>query len=190
MFTRKSQRVISALFTFVLVLTMVVPSNAQVMANREVSIMASVSADLSAAAAIPSVSLPTGFTLEEEETEYVPTFGYKVIKKPSTITELMLASYEPVGRFKLSFYCPCRKCNGNSHGITASGTKLTEGRTIAVDKRKIPLGSVVHIDGFGDFIAEDTGSAIKGNRIDILVGSHSQAYALGIKYADVYVKVN
>ena len=190
MFTRKSQRVISALFSLILVLTIVVPSNAQVMANREVSVVAMASADLSNAVSVPQVSVPTGFTLEEEETEYVPTFGYKVIKKPSTLTELMLADYNSLGRFKLSFYCACRKCNGNSHCITASGTKVTEGRTIAVDKRKIPLGSVVHIDGFGDFIAEDTGSAIKGNRIDIFVNSHARAYQLGIRYADVYIKAN
>ena len=187
----KFQRAISALFVLILTLTTVLPANAQVMANREVSIMAT-AVDISSAVTVPEVSLPTGFMLEEEEeeTEYVPTFGFKVIKKPSTVTELMLASYNPLGRFKLSFYCPCRKCNGNSHGITASGTKVTEGRTIAVDKRVIPLGSVVHIDGFGDFIAEDTGSAIKGNRIDILVGSHAQAYQLGVRYANVYIKAN
>ena len=73
---------------------------------------------------------------------------------------------------------------------TASGTTLTEGRTIAVDKNKIPLGSIVHIDGFGDFIAEDTGSAIKGNKIDIFVSSHAEAYRLGIRYANVYIKAN
>lgn len=92
-----------------------------------------------------------------------------------------------LGSFRLSFYCPCSICNGNSHAITKSGTRLTEGRTIAVDSSIIPLGSKVYIDGYGVFIAEDTGSAIRGNRIDICVGSHSQAYALGIDRADVYL---
>ena len=194
MFTRKIQSAVSALFALLIAFTMVMPASAQVLAGREVSVVAMpayASADLSSAVSVPSVSVPTGFMLEEEaETEYTPTFGFKVIKKPSTITELMLASYNKLGRFKLSFYCPCRKCNGNSHRITASGTTLTEGRTIAVDSRKIPLGSVVHIDGFGDFIAEDTGSAIKGNKIDIFVSSHAEAYRLGIRYADVYIKAN
>ena len=188
MFIAKFRRAVSALFTIVLALAITMPSEAVFMANSEVSIMATASADISSTVAIPEVSLPTGFMLEEEK--YEPTFGFEVIKKPSTITELMLADYTNLGRFKLSFYCPCRKCNGNSHGITASGTKVTEGRTIAVDKRVIPLGSVVHIDGFGDFIAEDTGSNIKGNRIDILVSSHARAYELGIKYANVYIKAN
>lgn len=193
MFTKKTQGAVSALFALLIAFTMVMPASAQVLAGREVSVVAMpayASADISSEVSIPSVSVPTGFMLEEEETEYTPTFGFKVIKKPSTITELMLASYENLGRFKLSFYCPCRKCNGNSHRITASGTTLTEGRTIAVDKNKIPLGSIVHIDGFGDFIAEDTGSAIKGNKIDIFVSSHAEAYRLGIRYANVYIKAN
>ena len=92
-----------------------------------------------------------------------------------------------LGEYRLSFYCPCYTCNGNTHCITKSGTTLTQGRTIAVDSRIIPLGSKVFIEGYGVFIAEDTGSAIRGNRIDICVGSHSQAYALGIDYANVYV---
>lgn len=127
---------------------------------------------------------------EEEPVEYVPTFGGSVVFKSSTYNpELMDDSYVYVGNFKLTFYCPCSRCNGNSHGITASGTKVTEGRTIAVDPRKIALGSTVHIDGLGDFIAEDTGGAIKSNKIDVLVGSHSKALSMGIRYADVYVKV-
>jgi 3D (Asp-Asp-Asp) domain-containing protein len=56
---------------------------------------------------------------------------------------------------------------------TATGTTPTEGRTIAVDKRKIPLHSKVYIECKsypsvnGEYIAEDVGGAIKSNRIDI-----------------------
>lgn len=92
-----------------------------------------------------------------------------------------------LGEYRLSFYCPCYTCNGNTHCITKSGTTLTQGRTIAVDASVIPLGSKVFIEGYGVFIAEDTGSAIRGSRIDVCVGSHSQAYALGIDYANVYL---
>ena len=99
-----------------------------------------------------------------------------------------LASFTQMGKYKLSFYCPCKTCNGNSHKKTASGTTLSVGRTIAVDSSVIPLGSKVYIEGFGEYVAEDTGSSISGNRIDVLVSSHSEAYRLGIKYANVYVK--
>ena len=96
-------------------------------------------------------------------------------------------NFKKLGNYRLSFYCPCATCNGRANAPTKLGTTLTEGRTIAVDSRVIPLGSRVYIDGYGLFIAEDTGSAIKGNRIDVAVSSHSRAYQLGIAYADVYL---
>ena len=92
-----------------------------------------------------------------------------------------------LGNYKLTFYCPCAACNGVAGAKTASGTTPTEGRTIAVDSSVIPLGSRVYIEGYGVFIAEDTGGAIKNNKIDILVSSHDRAYDLGVQYANVYL---
>lgn len=80
------------------------------------------------------------------------------------------------GEFLLTAYCSCPICCGKwSGGPTASGVMPKEGRTIAVDKRVIPLGTHVYIDGLGEFIAEDTGSAVKGNHIDVYMGSHTAA---------------
>lgn len=101
--------------------------------------------------------------------------------------ELVKTSSQSLGNYRLSFYCPCAQCNGVAGANTASGTVPEEGRTIAVDSSVIPLGSRVYIDGYGVFVAEDTGGAIKGSRIDVHVGSHTRAYELGIKYADVYL---
>ncbi len=42
-------------------------------------------------------------------------------------------------------------------------------KLIAVDPNVIPLGSKVWVEGYGYAIAGDTGGAIKGNKIDILV---------------------
>lgn len=92
-----------------------------------------------------------------------------------------------LGNFKLTFYCPCEVCNGRADAKTASGVTMAEGRTIAVDPAVIPLGSRVYIDGFGEFVAEDTGSAIKDMRIDICVSTHEKAYELGVTYKDVYL---
>mgnify|MGYP000596288173 FL=1 len=86
-----------------------------------------------------------------------------------------------------TFYDPCVECNGNNLALTATGTTLTEGRTIAVDPSVIPLGSRVFIEGYGVFIAEDTGGAIKGNKIDIAVSTHERANELGVQYANVYL---
>jgi len=52
-----------------------------------------------------------------------------------------------------------------------SGTQ----KVIAVDPNVIPLGSRVWVEGYGEAIAADTGGAIKGNIIDVLVAS--EAYA-------------
>ena len=97
-------------------------------------------------------------------------------------------NFKNLGSFRLSFYCSCEKCCGaQSTGLTKSGTTVTEGRTIAVDPKVNPLGSRVYIDGYGVFIAEDVGSAIKENKIDIAVGNHEQALKLGIDEATVYL---
>lgn len=70
---------------------------------------------------------------------------------------------------------------------TASGTRVTEGRTIAVDPNVIPIGWWVYIDGLGFRRAEDTGGAIKGNKVDVYFDSLSHARNFGRKSRTVYV---
>ena len=92
-----------------------------------------------------------------------------------------------VGNFKITHYCPCYTCNGSWGSKTAVGTTMTPYRTIAVDPKVIPLKSKVEIDG-KVYIAEDTGGAIKGNKIDMCVSSHSEANNLGVRYnVPVYI---
>lgn len=102
-------------------------------------------------------------------------------------SDLIKDNATALGNFKLTFYCPCYSCNGNTHGITASGTQMAEGRTIAVDPKVIPLGSRVYIEGYGVFVAEDTGGAIKNSKIDVVVSSHARCNDLGVQYANVYL---
>lgn len=64
---------------------------------------------------------------------------------------------------------------------------MQAGRTIAVDPRLIKLGNKVRMNG-KEYIAEDTGGAIKGKRIDLFVGSHSEAMKFGKKLIEVYVE--
>lgn len=95
--------------------------------------------------------------------------------------------YEYLGEFTITAYCPCKKCCGKcADGLTASGV-LAEPGVIAVDPQIIPLGSVVMIDG-QEYRAEDTGSGIKGNRIDIYMDSHSAACNYGIQTHEVWLK--
>lgn len=92
-----------------------------------------------------------------------------------------------IGRFRISHYCPCSRCNGVA-GSTAIGARMTPWYTAAVDPSVIPLRSVFQIDGYGTFQAQDTGGAIRGNRIDVCVDSHAEAMRLGVVYRDVYIK--
>ena len=89
---------------------------------------------------------------------------------------------------KATAYCPCSKCCGKwADGITYTGTKATQGRTIAVDPKVIPLGTKVLIDG-QIYIAEDIGGGIKGNRIDVFFDCHNEALKWGVKKLEIEIK--
>ena len=104
-----------------------------------------------------------------------------------TIAEPNEPKLKSLGVFKFTAYCPCRRCCGKwANGITATGTIATEGRTIAVDPKVIPLGSVVVIDGH-EYIAEDVGGSIKQNRIDLYFNNHKAALNFGVQYKEVFV---
>lgn len=95
----------------------------------------------------------------------------------------------------VTHYCPCQKCCGKpeghpAYGITASGRQLVPGVSVGVDPSVIPLGSTVILD-FGDgelqyCVADDTGSGIKGNHIDLAVADHQEALEMGVRTATVY----
>lgn len=115
---------------------------------------------------------------------------------PKTITETEFIYVAPeqaqqplksLGIFTATHYCPCVKCCGKTDGITATGTKAAEGRTIAVDPNVIPYGTEVIING-GTYIAEDCGGAVKGKRVDIFCDSHETALMNGVKYVEVFVR--
>ena len=97
-----------------------------------------------------------------------------------------------LGQFKLTAYCSCAQCCGQwaanrANGVVgANGEVLTTGNSIAVDPKIIPLGSKVEING-KVYIAQDTGGAIKGNRIDVYYSSHQSALNFGTQNADVYL---
>lgn len=79
--------------------------------------------------------------------------------------------------FETTAYCACSKCCGKSDGITASGARATQGRTIAAPST-YAFGTEIEIDGV-TYVVEDRGGAIKGNRIDIFFDSHSEANNYG-----------
>ena len=74
--------------------------------------------------------------------------------------------------------------SGNPHG--AYGLPCEYG-TCAVDKSIIPLGSLLYIEGYGYAIANDVGTAIKGNIVDLYMEKNSQCLTWGARTVDVYI---
>lgn len=91
---------------------------------------------------------------------------------------------------KATAYAPGPHDNDQWGSKTFMGTQVRPG-IIAVDPRIIPLGSRVYIqypDGHGEYaVAEDTGGAIKGNRIDVAKSSVGEAEDFGIQHVKVFV---
>lgn len=85
-----------------------------------------------------------------------------------------------------AYTADCAGCSG----VTATGINLNNDRNakvIAVDPSVIPLGSKVHVPGYGTAIAGDKGSAIKGNKIDVHVPTKSEATNWGRKNVTITV---
>lgn len=71
-------------------------------------------------------------------------------------------------------------------GKTASGERTRHG-IIAADRRVLKLGSRVHIKDMGEYVVKDTGSAIKGNRIDIWMPTRALARKFGRRTVQLQV---
>ena len=118
--------------------------------------------------------------LEEEPEEVVSSSDIHEVNA----TEDMYG--DSLGEYDITYYCACEKCCDVETGLTATGTQVAEGRTIAVDPSVIPYGTQVIIGGHV-YTAEDCGGAIKKNRIDIYVNSHEKALELGRDKAEVFL---
>ena len=94
--------------------------------------------------------------------------------------------------YDLSFASTGKRPGDPGWGITASGTTARPG-TVAVDPRVIPLGTKLYVeslDGSSDYgfaIAEDTGGAIKGHKIDLFYTSNAAAMSFGRRDVKVYI---
>jgi len=69
---------------------------------------------------------------------------------------------------------------------TATGTMPRVG-VVAVDPSVIPLGTRLYIDGYGFAQAEDTGRAIKGDKIDLFFDTQEETKSFGRRWVTVYI---
>ncbi|RSL34149.1 hypothetical protein D7Z54_06170 [Salibacterium salarium] len=95
------------------------------------------------------------FKMEEGLTEMVTATGYT-------------AGYESTGKTK----------NDPAYGITYSGVKVRRDlvSTVAADPKLFPIGTILYIPDYGYGIVADTGSAIKGKKLDLFYHSVEDVY--------------
>ena len=109
------------------------------------------------------------------------------------IQEALMAKANRIDNVVVSHYCAEKYphiCNAGEPYKTARGNDVIPGFTCAVDPKMIPLGSIVFVD-YGDgviyeYLADDTGGAIKDKRIDVAVDTHAFALECGLKKATVW----
>lgn len=98
--------------------------------------------------------------------------------------------------FTATFYtafCPTGCTGVTATGLDVSNTIYTSDglRIVAVDPSQIPLGSIVQVSLADGTVfnarAEDTGGAIKGRIIDVLVADRDEAYRLGRQSVRVHI---
>jgi 3D (Asp-Asp-Asp) domain-containing protein len=78
-------------------------------------------------------------------------------------------------------------CDTLPGALTKSGVPPVVGLTVAADPAVIPLGSVVHIEGFGERVVHDVGGAVRGRHLDVFVASCGEARRFGKQRRQVRV---
>ena len=103
--------------------------------------------------------------------------GEQTVKKAIVETPSRSDSDKVVKEFTVTATAYTANCNGCS-GITKMGINLKLNpnmKVISVDPNVIKLGTKVYVEGYGYAIAGDTGSSIKGNKIDVFIPTKSAA---------------
>lgn len=112
--------------------------------------------------------------------------GYVSSKYLKQTTKVSAKSSRTMYVTSTAYTAYCVGCSGR----TATGINLRKypnKKVIAVDPLVIPLGSKVHVQGYGTAIAGDTGGAIRGKRIDVFKNSKKAALNWGRRTVKVTV---
>lgn len=161
----------------------------------------------------PAMSTETEIVVADEiitvKADAADIAEYKEIRAEEA-AQNQLSNATLIGDFEATAYDLSLQCCGKlsdhpAYGITANGTNIIgqsrkEARTIAVDPNVIPLGSKVYIEFSGEYqdfsgvyVANDTGSAVEQNIVDIFMGDYNseeasqEAIEFGRQNVKVYV---
>lgn len=128
-------------------------------------------------------SLRTGTTRVPEDVGQTVSRGmHWQAVETSTIDNVLLTAYA------VSEHSTGKKPGDPGFGITFSGHKAKVNWTVAVDPHVIPIGTLLYIEGVGLRMAEDTGGAVKGKHVDVLLKSDADALQFGVRrHVRVYV---
>jgi 3D (Asp-Asp-Asp) domain-containing protein len=125
---------------------------------------------------------------EQSENNSVEATNLAVSEKPAPENETV--AEEPAGKeitvAATAYTANCQGCSG----ITKTGVNLNanpDQKVIAVDPAVIPLGTKVHVEGYGYATAEDIGGGINGHEIDVFIPKQSDALDWGRKQVKVTI---
>lgn len=120
----------------------------------------------------------------ESEQEPEPEAVEEPVEQQSESTSE--AAGETISVTATAYTAGCEGCSG----VTSTGIDLKANpneKVIAVDPNVIPLGTKVHVEGYGNAVAADVGGAIKGDKIDVHVPTKDEAYSWGVQTVNVTI---
>ena len=144
---------------------------------------------------IKNLTITEGDTLtqpfqDEEQTENNSVQATNLVETEEPAPKEETATEEPAGKeitvAATAYTANCKGCSG----ITKTGVDLNanpDQKVIAVDPAVIPLGSKVHVEGYGYATAEDIGGGINGHEIDVFIPKQSDALEWGRKQVKVTI---
>ena len=135
-------------------------------------------------------------SLPEEKVEKTSLSAAEQIKnKPKSLEDAFDWTKYPKQKVTATGYTAGAESTGKQphhpdYGITYSGVKVKRDlySTVAADPSVFPIGTILFIPDYGYGVVADTGSAIKGNRLDLYYETVEDVYKeWGKKTLDVYV---
>lgn len=128
---------------------------------------------------------PVDIEVEAEEQQ--------VEKVETKVSSEEIVNENDLGEFTITAYTANYESTGKNpgdpgYGVTATGTTVQEGRTIAADWDILSPGTIVKIEGFeGTFTVEDRGGAVNGKHIDVYMPDLDEAISWGKRKRSVTV---
>ena len=129
--------------------------------------------------------------IEEGSENYREHYSEVIIKEPQHKITLqgqrskaVIASRKPTNAERIL----AMEASAYTHTGSRTFTGIyPEVGTIAVDPKVIPLGTQLWVEGYGYGIAQDTGKAIRGNKLDVFMETKKECLYWGRRRVKVYV---